>query len=82
MLGGERGRPRNRRRDPLLSGLRIQRRCARLRDDIAKAWYVDARIENVFDRNYELAYQYDAQYNTQHNTPRRGAYVTLGRHPS
>jgi vitamin B12 transporter len=44
------------------------------RYDITRAWYVDARIDNVFDRNYELAYQY--------NTPRRGAYVTLGWHPS
>jgi vitamin B12 transporter len=44
------------------------------RYDITKAWYVDARIDNVFDRNYELAYTY--------NQPRRGAYVTLGWHPS
>ncbi|KVQ07777.1 TonB-dependent receptor [Burkholderia ubonensis] len=37
---------------------------------ITKAWYVSARIDNLFDKDYELAYAY--------NTPRRGAYVTLG----
>ncbi len=42
--------------------------------DITKSWYVNARIDNLFDRNYELAYSY--------NTPRRGAYVTIGWHPS
>jgi vitamin B12 transporter len=44
------------------------------RYDITKAWFVSARIDNLFDRNYELAYSY--------NTPRRGAYVTLGWRPS
>ena len=38
--------------------------------DITKSWYLDARIDNLFDKDYELAYSY--------NTPRRGAYVTLG----
>ncbi|MGF6756835.1 TonB-dependent receptor plug domain-containing protein [Paraburkholderia sp. GAS42] len=37
---------------------------------ITKAWYVAAQIQNLFDRDYELAYTY--------NTPRRGAYLTLG----
>ncbi|CAN0622939.1 vitamin B12 transporter [Burkholderia multivorans] len=40
------------------------------RYDITKAWYVSARIDNLFDKDYELAYAY--------NTPRRGAYVTIG----
>ncbi|AOJ10984.1 TonB-dependent receptor domain-containing protein [Burkholderia mayonis] len=40
------------------------------RYDITKSWYVSARIDNLFDKDYELAYAY--------NTPRRGAYVTLG----
>ncbi|KVN11057.1 MULTISPECIES: TonB-dependent receptor [unclassified Burkholderia] len=40
------------------------------RYDITKSWYVSARLDNLFDKDYELAYAY--------NTPRRGAYVTLG----
>ncbi|SAL48773.1 TonB-dependent receptor domain-containing protein [Caballeronia telluris] len=40
------------------------------RYDITKSWYVDARIDNLFDKDYELAYSY--------NTPRRGAYLTIG----
>ncbi|AIT21330.1 TonB-dependent receptor plug domain-containing protein [Burkholderia thailandensis] len=40
------------------------------RYDITKSWYVSARIDNLFDKDYELAYAY--------NTPRRGAYITLG----
>ncbi|SMF98190.1 TonB-dependent receptor plug domain-containing protein [Burkholderia singularis] len=40
------------------------------RYDITKSWYVSARIDNLLDKDYELAYAY--------NTPRRGAYVTLG----
>ena len=40
------------------------------RYNITKAWYVAAQIQNLFDKDYELAYSY--------NTPRRGAYVTLG----
>jgi vitamin B12 transporter len=40
------------------------------RYDITKSWYVGARIDNVFNKDYQLAYAY--------NTPRRGAYVTLG----
>ncbi|AJY12855.1 TonB-dependent receptor [Burkholderia dolosa] len=40
------------------------------RYDITKSWYVSARIDNLFDKDYELAYAY--------NTPKRGAYVTLG----
>lgn len=39
------------------------------RYDITKAWSVSARIENVFDKNYELAYTY--------NTPRRSAFITI-----
>lgn len=37
------------------------------RYDITKSWYVSARIDNLFDKDYELAYAY--------NTPRRGAFV-------
>jgi vitamin B12 transporter len=44
------------------------------RYDISKSWYLSARIDNLFDKDYELAYSY--------NTPRRGAYVTLGWQPS
>ncbi|MBN3753986.1 TonB-dependent receptor [Paraburkholderia sp. Tr-20389] len=40
------------------------------RYNITKAWYVAAQIQNLFDKDYELAYTY--------NTPRRGAYLTLG----
>ena len=40
------------------------------RYDITKAWYVSAHIDNLFDKNYELAYTY--------NTPRRSAFVTIG----
>jgi vitamin B12 transporter len=40
------------------------------RYNITKAWYVSARIDNLLDKDYELAYAY--------NTPRRGAYVTIG----
>jgi len=40
------------------------------RYQITRAWYVAAQIQNLFDKDYELAYTY--------NTPRRGAYVTLG----
>jgi vitamin B12 transporter len=58
--------------DSTLAGYGVMNLSARY--DITKAWYVSARIDNVFDRNYELAYSY--------NTPRRGAYVTLGWHPS
>ncbi len=40
------------------------------RDDITKAWYGDARIDNVFDQNYELAYQYNTpQYNRRAAKP-------------
>jgi vitamin B12 transporter len=40
------------------------------RYNITKAWYVAAQIQNLFDKDYELAYTY--------NTPRRGAYITVG----
>ncbi|MEA3118975.1 MAG: vitamin transporter [Paraburkholderia sp.] len=40
------------------------------RYNITKAWYMSAQIENLFDKNYELAYSY--------NTPRRSAFVTIG----
>ncbi len=40
------------------------------RYDITKAWYVSAHLDNLLDKDYELAYGY--------NTPRRGAYVTIG----
>jgi vitamin B12 transporter len=40
------------------------------RYDITRSWYVDARIDNLFDKDYELAYSY--------NTPHRGAYITIG----
>ncbi|MBN3727259.1 TonB-dependent receptor domain-containing protein [Burkholderia sp. Ac-20379] len=41
-----------------------------MRYDITKAWYVSAHLDNLFDKDYQLAYAY--------NTPRRGAYVTIG----
>jgi len=31
---------------------------------------VSAHIDNLFDKNYELAYTY--------NTPRRSAFITIG----
>ncbi|WP_186084320.1 TonB-dependent receptor domain-containing protein [Burkholderia gladioli] len=40
------------------------------RYDITKAWYVSAHLDNLLDKDYQLAYGY--------NTPRRGAYVTIG----
>ena len=40
------------------------------RYNITKAWYVSAHLDNLFDKNYELAYTY--------NTPRRSAFVTIG----
>lgn len=40
------------------------------RYNITKAWYVSAHIDNLFDKNYELAYTY--------NTPRRSAFITIG----
>ncbi len=40
------------------------------RYNITKAWYVSAQIQNLFNKDYELAYTY--------NTPGRGAYFTLG----
>jgi vitamin B12 transporter len=40
------------------------------RYDITKSWYIGARIDNLFNKDYQLAYSY--------NTPRRGAYITLG----
>jgi vitamin B12 transporter len=40
------------------------------RYNITKAWYVAAKIQNLFNKDYELAYTY--------NTPRRGACLTLG----
>lgn len=40
------------------------------RYNITKSWYVAARVENLFDKDYETLYTY--------NTPKRGAYLTLG----
>lgn len=40
------------------------------RYNITPSWYIAARVQNVFDKNYELAYSY--------NTPGRAAYITLG----
>ncbi|MCQ0029262.1 TonB-dependent receptor [Burkholderia glumae] len=40
------------------------------RYDITKSWYVSAHLDNLLDKDYQLAYGY--------NTPRRGAYVTIG----
>jgi vitamin B12 transporter len=40
------------------------------RYNITKAWYVSAHLDNLLDKNYELAYTY--------NTPRRSAFVTIG----
>lgn len=40
------------------------------RYNITRSWYVAAQIQNLFDKDYELAYTY--------NTPRRSAYLTLG----
>jgi len=58
--------------DSTLAGYGVVNLSARY--DITKSWYVSARIDNLFDRDYELAYSY--------NTPRRGAYITLGWNPS
>jgi vitamin B12 transporter len=54
--------------DSTLAGYGVVNLSARY--SITKAWYVDARIDNLFNKDYELAYSY--------NTPRRGAYLTLG----
>lgn len=43
------------------------------RYDINASWYVAARLDNVFNKDYQLAYSY--------NTPGRAAYITLGWHP-
>lgn len=40
------------------------------RYNITPSWYVAARVENLFDKDYETLYTY--------NTPKRGAYLTLG----
>lgn len=40
------------------------------RYNISKSWYVAARVENLFNKDYETVYTY--------NTPKRGAYVTVG----
>lgn len=58
--------------DSTLAGYGVVNLSARY--DITKSWWLSARIDNLFDRNYELAYSY--------NTPRRGAYITLGFNPS
>lgn len=58
--------------DSTLAGYGVVNLSARY--DITKSWWLSARIDNLFDRNYELAYSY--------NTPRRGAYITLGFSPS
>ncbi len=54
--------------DSTLGGYGVVNLSARY--DITKSWYVGARIDNVFNKDYQLAYSY--------NTPRRGAYITLG----
>ena len=38
------------------------------------SWYVAARIDNLLNRNYPLAYSVYSR-----STPRRGACLTLGR---
>jgi len=58
--------------DSTLAGYGVVNLSARY--DITKSWYMSARIDNLFDRDYELAYSY--------NMPRRGAYITLGWNPS
>jgi vitamin B12 transporter len=40
------------------------------RYNVTKAWYVNARVQNLFGKHYELAYTY--------NTPGRSAFVTIG----
>ena len=40
------------------------------RYQVTKSWFVSARLDNLTNKNYELAYSY--------NTPGRGAYVTVG----
>ncbi|CAG9179151.1 Vitamin B12 transporter BtuB [Cupriavidus pampae] len=40
------------------------------RYNITKEWFVAARVENLFDKNYQLAYPY--------NTQGRAGYITLG----
>jgi vitamin B12 transporter len=54
--------------DSTLGGYGVVNLSARV--DIAKSWYIGARIDNLFNKDYQLAYSY--------NTPRRGAYITLG----
>jgi vitamin B12 transporter len=54
--------------DSTLGGYGVVNLSARV--DITKSWYIGARIDNLFNKDYQLAYSY--------NTPRRGAYVTLG----
>lgn len=40
------------------------------RYNITKSWYVGARVNNLFDKNYALAYGY--------NTPRLSGFLTVG----
>jgi vitamin B12 transporter len=54
--------------DSTLGGYGVVNLSARY--DITKSWYISARIDNLFNKDYELAYSY--------NTPRRGAYLTIG----
>jgi len=42
------------------------------RYNIDKQWFVAARVENLFDKNYQLAFPY--------NTQGRAGYITLGWH--
>ncbi|WP_153075881.1 TonB-dependent receptor plug domain-containing protein [Paraburkholderia bonniea] len=63
LLSGERNDSGN-----ALSGYGIVNLSARY--NFTKAWYVAAQIQNLFNKDYELAYTY--------NTPGRGAYFTLG----
>jgi vitamin B12 transporter len=39
--------------------------------NITKAWYVTAQIGNLLNKDYETTYSYDS--------PRRGAYLAIGR---
>jgi len=40
------------------------------RYNITKQWFVAARVENLFDKNYQLAFPY--------NTQGRAGFITLG----
>ena len=56
--------------DVVLGGYSVMNLTARY--DLTKKIYVSARLENIFNKQYQVAYPY--------NTPGRGLYVNLGWH--